>query len=71
LKAILPSIKEVIEVLKTAGLKMGEILKYLIKKLGVAFEVAGKAILECFTVARQTVVNLLCGLSYAAKEIAD
>lgn len=71
LKAILSSIKDVIRVLKEAGLAMAEILNFLIKELGVAFEITAKAIQEYFNVAWQTVVNLLRGLGYIANEIAD
>ncbi len=71
MKAILSSIKEVIKVLKEAGLAMAEIAKFLIHELGVAFEIVAQAIKEFFNVAWETIVNHLRGLGYLASEIAD
>jgi hypothetical protein len=71
LKKILSSIKDIINVLKEAGLAMAEILKFLITELGVAFEEAARAIQEAFGVAWQVIVNLLKNLGYLAQEIVD
>lgn len=58
-KAILSSVKEVIRVLKEAGLALANIIKFLIHKLRVASEVATQVVKEFSNVAWETIINIL------------